>query len=737
MKFSNLLRVWCAVLALLFHVNPLKAEIYEITRINSPIDLDGVSDEPAWQNISPLPVIMQEPQFDLPPTERTEILLAYDEQYLYAAGRLYDSQPGQIQSLSKKRDEMNLNNDWFGLVLDTFNDKENALAFFTTPSGLRLDMTVENDAQGRFPLNRSWNTFWDVKTVRNEQGWFVEMRIPFSSLRFQQRNGRVVMGLITWRWIARKNELDVFPRIPQDWGFWGKFKPSQAQQISFNDLPGHLPLYVTPYLLAGQGISNSLNDEESAYVQSREPAFDIGLDVKYGLTSNLTLDITANTDFAQVEADDEQVNLTRFSLFFPEKRLFFQERSSNFEFKYGGPNRLFYSRKIGIADGQRVRIYGGARLVGRIGGWDVGLLDMQTAASDSLASENFGVLRLRRQALNENTYFGAILTNRMDRKGAYNTAVGLDGVIRLYDDDYLLVQLANTFEDQQESAPVSLKTARLNVNWERRTLKGLGYDISLARSGAEYNPAMGFEQREDYTRYRGRYLYGWMPGREAALLRHQAYLMSDLIWRNAGGRLETMTLGPEWQFLTKSGYDGSIEARYIYEDVPDSFSISDKVDIPAGSYTFNNFEIRLSTPNAHPLNVRTRIKFGRFYDGRLFSSRLNTEWSVNPSLKLSAEYEYNHVSVAKRDQILDAHIARIRTVYMFSTALTASAFVQWNSTGKLFLGNFRLRWNPREGNDFYLVYDEGRNYDRFRERPVYPMVRSRTLLVKYNYTFQL
>ena len=208
-----------------------------IPRINGPVTLDGLSDEPAWEGIEPLPVVIHTPNFGNEPTEQTEILVAYDNNYLYVAGRLYDSEPLKILNTSKKRDSMSSTNDWFGIIIDSFNDKENALGFFTVPSGLRWDATAFNDAQGDFPINPSWNTFWDVKTIINNEGWFVEFRIPFSSLRFQDKNGRVIMGIISWRYIAHKNERVIFPAIPPNWGFWSCWKPSQAQEVVFEGVP--------------------------------------------------------------------------------------------------------------------------------------------------------------------------------------------------------------------------------------------------------------------------------------------------------------------------------------------------------------------------------------------------------------------------------------------------------------------------------------------------------------------
>jgi len=333
-------------------------DLLVMPRIRSPITLDGLSNEPAWEGIKTLPMVMHSPNFGTAPSELTEVLVAFDDDFLYVAGRLYDREPSKIQANSKQRDSTDPSSEWFGIVIDSFNDKENALAFFTTPSGLRWDAAVLNDAQEPVPFNLSWNTFWDVATSQNNEGWFAEMRIPFSSLRFQDKNGRVVMGIILRRYIARKSEHITFPKIPPNWGFYSFFKPSQAQEFVLEGVYSRKPLYVAPYLLGGFGYYSELNEDETVYQRVKNLEHEGGLDVKYGLTSNITLDITLNTDFAQVEADDQQINLTRFSLFFPEKRLFFQERSSNFDFNFetSEPNRLFYSRRIGIHEGELVWI---------------------------------------------------------------------------------------------------------------------------------------------------------------------------------------------------------------------------------------------------------------------------------------------------------------------------------------------------------------------------------------------
>jgi hypothetical protein len=708
-----------------------------LPRIKGSVTLDGLSNEPAWESIEPLPVVMFMPNFGAEPSERTEILVAYDDDFLYVAGRLYDREPSKIQANSKERDSGDPSSEWFGIVIDSFNDKENALAFFTTPSGLRWDAAVLNDAQSPVPFNLSWNTFWDVVTSRNNEGWFAEIRIPFSSLRFQDKNGRVVMGLIVRRKIARKDEWDVFPEIPPNWGFFSFFKPSQAQEFVLEGVFSRKPLYVAPYVLGGFGHYSELNKDEIAYQSIKNLEYEGGLDIKYGLTSNLTLDVTLNTDFAQVEADDQQVNLTRFSLFFPEKRLFFQERSSNFDFDFetSEPNRLFYSRRIGIHEGKLVRIYGGARLVGRVGPWDLGFLSMQTAQTEDLPSENFGVFRLRRRVFNPYSYIGAISTTRIGMDGTYNVAYGLDGIIRVFGDDYLTIKWAQTFATGQENNPLSLDPARIRFNWLRWTTKGFGYGFSYSRAGADYNPGLGFEMRENYSRIATGLFYGWIPGEKSRLFSHQVSLSSTLFLRNADGEIESATVGPGWQFRTKSGWEGQITPQFFYENVPETFSLSDDAEVPEGRYSFYGLNGEIFSISGKPIYAEATIDIGSFYDGWRTSLGLTPRWNILSDLELSGTYQFNRVTFPGRNQRFTAHIARLRVLYMLSTKFSATAFFQYNSTIDAVIANIRLRYNPREGIDLYLVYNEGLNTNRYRQDPILPFTSNRTVMLKYTYTF--
>ncbi|MEX0945670.1 MAG: DUF5916 domain-containing protein [Balneolaceae bacterium] len=711
--------------------------VMTIPRLDGAIKLDGKLDEVVWDQAKSLPMIMYLPISGNEPTEKSDIRIGYTDEYLYVGARMYDSDPSKIQSTALERDSGSPTDDFFGVIIDTFNDNENALAFFVTPGGARTDATIFNDSQGDMPFNDSWNTFWDVVTEVNQEGWFAEIRIPFSSLRYENSEGEVVMGLIAQRWIARKSESSIFPAIPNEWGWFGQWKPSQSQKVQFTNLENKRPLYIAPYLLGGFGQQHELNEAETNWLRDDQLTYDAGVDIKYGLTSNLTLDLTVNTDFAQVEADNQQVNLTRFSLFFPEKRKFFQERASLFNVSFGGPNRLFYSRRIGITNGEEVRLLGGARLVGRIGGWDLGFINMQTARRGTdIPSENFGVLRLRRRVFNSYSYIGTMVTSRIGEDGSYNYALGGDGIIRLFENNYLTANIARTFENGEEDGITFLDATRIHLGWETRDIDGFGYNFSFSRSGSDYNPELGFEVRENYTRFGNSISYGWFTSSEnSPFINHQVLLNGSIFLSNIDGTTESADFGPRWNAFWKSGGQINAGPSLFYENLTESFELFKDVVIPPGSYQFYGFEGIYSTAEASLFTLRTNLEAGQFFDGYRFSNSYNITWSVTPKFKIDPFYELNRVVFPKRDDAFTAHVGRLRLRYYFNNELSISTFVQYSNASESLISNFRLRYNPKEGNDLYIVYNEGMNTDRYSYTPVRPLSATRTILVKYTYTF--
>lgn len=705
---------------------------FSVPRLSGPIQLDGRIDEPAWLAIEPLPVVSSSPVFGAAPSERTEFRIAHDDDHLYVSGRLFDSEPDGIRVVSLRRDESSFGNDWFVINLDPYRDRENTLVFGTNPAGVRTDVAFSGDG---VTSNFGWNTFWDARVSRDEDGWYAEMQIPLSSLRFEVHGDEVVMGVAIWRRIARRNEMISWPGIPHDWGANSIFKASQMTEMSLRGVRRSNPVYVTPYALAGAARAHRLDADADLYRADDRTSVETGLDVKYSPTTNLSLDLTVNTDFAQVEADDQQVNLTRFSLFFPERRLFFQERASLFDFVLGSNDRLFYSRTIGLVDGRPTRIYGGIRAVARAGEWDIGLLDMQTAASVATNSENTGVVRVRRRVLNQNSYVGGMFTSRIGTDGARSFAGGADAIVRAFGQDYLTVALAATDSDSLPETGADRLFAR--VGWERRGIYGLTYIVSGAYVGAEFAPSLGFQARRDHARGRTRVAYGVRMPEQSAMLRHAFSADVGGYRRNADHRLESGEAVAEWIAETRTGNVLTLTGRGHYEDLLSPFRLATDVTVPAGLYRFATARVNFMRATTGRLSGSGNIEAGRYFDGRRVSFALTPTWNPLPQFQLSGTYQVNRLDFDTRDVGLTTHLLRLRSQVMTSSRLSGVALLQYNSTAHAALINLRVRYNPREGNDLYIVYNHGLNTDPLAYDPVRPRTDNSALILKYSHTLRL
>jgi hypothetical protein len=672
------------------------------------------------------------PTFGAEPSERTEFRIAYDEDYLYFSGVLHDSEPGGIRATSLRRDDGSTSNDWFAVTIDGYRDRENALIFGVTPAGVRTDLEVTNDGEGSY--NFAWNAFWDGQATRTETGWSAEIRIPFTSLPYQpDEAGRVVMGITVWRNIARKNEDASWPAIEPLWNF-SLGKASQTGDVVFHGLSRRRVAYATPYLLAGGSRTPSLPATDARWRTASDGVGEAGLDVKVGLTANLTMDLTVNTDFAQVEADDQAVNLTRFSLFFPERRLFFQERAGVFAFETGDSDRLFYSRRIGLVEGRPARIYGGARVVGRVGEWDVGLLNMQTAASGD-ATQNVGTLRVRRRLHNASSYGGGMLTTLIGEDGRHNVAAGLDVALNLSGQNFLSVNLAQTWSDEDPSGVELTDRALGRVRLERRGLDGYGMNLTASRVGSRYDPALGFLQRRDFTRFGDAVGWGWRANRESPVLRHRLTLSGRSFFRNEGFALESLELGPEWTTDMKSGRRWAASSTLREERVDRTFGFAG-ASVPAGDYRWVEGSLSYSQPSGALFRGTLAVEGGHFYDGDRIGFSATPIWSPSRHLELNGLYQASRITFAERsagtEQVF-IQVARVRARVMFSGALSTAVFVQYASAADLVTVNARLRYNRREGQDLYLVFNDGLNTERSAGEPGLPLSAGRTLLLKYSH----
>ena len=706
-----------------------------LPRLTGSVYVDGYIDEDAWAAVEPFPLITYSPTYLGAKSERTEIRVAYDDNYIYAAGRFYVNDLDNLRGNSFYRDRWS-GDDTFGILLDTFNDNESALWFYTNPLGMRADGSIANDAESR--TNLDWNSYWDSASRITDEGWFAEIRIPFSSLAFQEKDNRAVFGLAVYRWLTTTNERHLYPDISPEFNN-GFRKPSQMQDVILEGITRKNPLYVSPYGLTGVNQFSALNTEETEYALDDDVTNEVGLDLKYDLTPNLTLDVTVNTDFAQVEADDQQINLTRFSLFFPEKRQFFQERSGIFEFDTGGvSSRLFHSRRIGLVDGEPIRILGGVRIVGRVRDWDIGLLNMQTARQDGLPTENFGVVRLRRKAFNDYSTVGGMFTSRLDADGTYNVVYGVDGIVRMFGDEYLTLKWAQSFDEATVNTEgyKPLNAGRAVFNWTRRKIEGLYYDLGVTWSGTDYNPGIGFIRRSDFTNISPDVNYQIFKDESSKLRRVWIGNWTSTYFRNTDGSVESFWAHPFYWFELKNGATFLISTDHYYEDVSEAFSLSEEVEVPAGSYWYHDIWAQAEAPEGWQFRPGIEVISGTFYDGWRTSISPGLSWNVSKHLELGADYELNIIRFPERNQRFNAHLPRIRIQAALNTHLSAAAFVQYNSQRDQVSVNTRLRYHFREGNDLWLVYNEGINSDRVQQQgPRLPITESRTVLLKYTHTF--
>ncbi len=723
--------------------------IQNIQKLSEAIVLDGKLNEKAWQTIPPFPMTQYEPVFRGELHEKTEIMVAYDDEYFYVAGRMFTKDPATITANSLYRDRY-ASDDVFAVILDPFNDDQNALRFFTTPAGVRFDQSISNDANdiaGSDAVNGSWNTFWDVATTQDEHGWYAEIRIPFSSIGFQSSQGVAEMGLIVYRWIAFYNERHTYPEIPPNWDR-GEIKPSMAADIRLVDVDARRPVYVTPYALTGYTQQNQINDAATGYEYDHAFKKELGFDIKYNVTSNLTLDVTANTDFAQVEADDQQLNLTRFSLSFPEKRQFFQQRSGLFDFNFGN-TRLFYSRRIGLDNmGNQVRIYGGARLTGRVKDWDVGFLNLQTASSANLPSENFGVMRVKKNVLNPSSYIGGIFTSRMGANGASNAVLGVDGDFNIYGDDFIEAKLSQSMDSHvpENKRHNFQDNSIFRITWQRRASIGLFYRFFVNRIGPDFEPDIGFYRTVNTSDYFYRVGYGWLSDENSVFKDHSVNVASFNIFENESFDLRSRFISMDWDSDFKSARSFSANIRYNQEYLlpSEAFNLVGQIHIPVDEYDFIETSVNYRSPDNKKLRSGFTFEYGSLFDGRRMQFKVDPRWIINIHLELGGSYQLTKLNFPAQSgrgtTDFTAHLGQLRGQFAFNKKISTSAFIQYSNVAELIGANVRFRYNFREGQDLWFVYNESINTMRDQMGvglPRLPQLQSRTILLKYTHTFDL
>jgi hypothetical protein len=688
------------------------------TRLTQPLRLDGALDEPLYTEVDPVGGFVQvEPRHGDPATEQTEVWVSFDDEHFYITLRCWDSAPERRVSTELRRDVTNYinGNDIVNLFLDPFYDRRNGLSFTLNAIGARNDgQQIGNQ------YNADWNPIWDHAVGRFEGGWTIEMALPFRSLRY--RPGRAqIWGLNVMRVIRWKNELSVMSQVPPGRGFnSAQYAPMTATIVGIEAPVASFNLDVKPF-----AVSSATTDRASGV--SNDFDGDAGLDVKYA-TQNLVADFTYNTDFAQVEADEQQINLTRFSLFFPEKREFFLENRDTFSFGGVGNSGevpvMFYSRRIGLDGGRPVPVQGGGRLTGRIGAFNVGVLSMQTDDVEETATRgtNFSVVRLKRDVLSQSS-IGAIATRRsVGAIGAgENLAYGVDGTFNFFSDLAINTYWARTQSDGRPRGGDISYRAQLNYSGDR-------YGAQLERMLIEpnFNPEMGFVRRLDAKRTLAEFRFSPRP-QSIESVRRFWWLGNVDYYETADGFLESREQTGEFAIEFSNANRFSLTASDVYEFVPRPFQIGGGVTVPVGGYDWQNLRVGYNISPQRRAASNLAVEYGTFYNGRRTAfSGSRGRIALGPHFAIEPNYSWNRIELEQGS--FTAHLVGSRFVTTLTPRMFVSALMQYNSSNNSASANVRLRWEYQPGSELFVVYNDDRN-TLVRG---FPQLSTRAFIVKIN-----
>ena len=724
-------------------------------RLAEGIRLDGVLDEAVYETVAPITgFIQQVPDIGAPATERTEAWIMFDDTNVYVSARVWDSAPeSQWVANEMRRDTSQLRqNDTFTAFFDTFYDRRNGFNFYTNPLGARADQQFTNEGNP----NSDWNPVWDVRTGRFGGGWTVEMEIPFKTLRYRSEPPHL-WGIQLRRAIRRKNEWVYLTRLPISAGGGsgssGIFRVSAAGTlVGLEPPPASRNIEVKPY-----GIGGISTDLTANPVVNNERSGNGGLDVKYGITQNLTADFTYNTDFAQVEVDERQVNLTRFPLFFPEKREFFLEGRGIFGFARGGVTgrfgglggggpggvfgdvnvpQLFYSRKIGLERGRVIPIVGGARVTGKVGPFDVGALNIHAGDEVVSATEstNFTVVRLRRDVLRRSS-IGGMFTNRSVSRaapGQASQAYGVDGTFAFFENVSLISYFAKT------RVPIPEYEGKDTSYQGKFEYAADRYGMQVDHLVVEDNflPEVGFLRRDNFRRT---YVSGRFSPRPASIESVRQFSLEgavDYILMADVTQLETRQRLLSFQTEFESSDQLTFAATDNYELLLQPFTPPGAdFTIPVGGYSFADYQVAYAIGQQRRINGQVALRRGDYFGGELTSLELSQgRIAVLPQMSVEPTVSFNWIDTPYGK--FQSNLAVTRVNYAFNPRMFFSGLLQYNSADNSFSSNLRLRWEYSPGSELFVVYTDDRDVTNGFRPDRGLDLRNRGFVVKFNRLFR-
>lgn len=695
-------------------------------RVRSPLRIDGRLDEDVYRTIQPISdFIQQEPDEGQPATEKTEAWILFDEVNLYICARNWDSEPEREIANELRRDNGNiLGNENLTVAIDTFHDRRNGYVFQTNALGALRDMAVTDDQQ-----NQAWNGIWQVKTARFEQGWTVEVAIPFKSLRYRG-SGPQSWGINLRRLVKWKNEFSYLSLVPAALGTGGISRMASAATVVGLETPAQSKnLELKPYAVA-----SSTTDRAGASPFDNRGQANAGLDFKYGVTRSLIVDATYRTDFAQVEEDLQQINLTRFSVFFPEKRDFFLEGQGIFDFggvqagnSPGDVPLLFFSRQIGLSQGQAVPVIGGVRLTGRAGAFSIGALNIQTDDKPSALAlaTNFSAVRLKRNLLRRSnvgvmaTRRGPALNSLGSNAPSYTT--GVDATMLFFKSINFTSYYALTSTPKPRGDTVFGSSYRGRFEYNADRYGALTEHMLI---DADFKPEVGYVRRRDIRRTFGQLRFSPRPRHSESIRKFTFQGSLDYVTDAPAIELQSREASGLFRIDFQSSDQFSTEYSREYELLPSRFAIAPGVIVPAGGYSFSTGRVSYSLGQQRRVSGRLSASTGSLYGGTKSDASFSGRWGVVPQFSLEPSLTLAWGSLPYGD--FTARLVGSRFTVTPSARMSISSLVQFNVDGKTLTASARLRWEYIGGSDLFVVYSDGRD----TRNAGFPGLLNRTFAIK-------
>ena len=687
----------CFILIFLLTINLLGQHSDPTTlkamKYNGKIKIDGKLNEQCWNDAVGIENFTQREQNEgEPATEKTMVKVVYNKNAIYFGIWCFDNEPEKISAQKMSRDFSWRSDDNFEIIISTFNDDRNGYLFVTNPNGAKADVLIGDEGR---EFNKDWNGIWDVATEKTKDGWFIEMKIPFSTFKFK-KNRSQFWGINFERNVRRKKEQLM-------WQGWSRLYEIETisqsgKLVGIQDIEQETKIEIKPYVLSGYELSDGNGKNNTK----------IGGEINLDITPTLKLNFSANTDFAQVESDRKQINLTRFSIYYPEKRQFFLEGNNYYKTNVDR-TRLFYSRRIGIDDETQVDILGGMRLFGKLNKTNIGFMSIQTNEKDSIPTTNYSVIKVKQDIFRQSSISG-IVTQKYS-KDYYNRVYGTDftySTSEFFKNKNLRIGGSFAISKTKKSKTnddlnKNNLTYNIFLNYPNDIVE---FDMEFTTVQSNFNPELGYKSRDNYQMFATELQFN-PRFKNMRFFRNLVFKPIDINYYISDKTKKTESVFYEWRpfgFVTKSGEFFEFNIQHEIDNPTEDFELFENDTIPADEYWNNRFEMILSTFRGRKISTFIIGSVGEFYTGHRQKIGLYPSFNINKHLNISLDWEKNYIKLPEHSFTTDEVGGTI--TYAFNPKLQTGLFAQWNNETENILVNYRINWIPKIGSYFYFVINQ-------------------------------